>query len=53
MYRTGTDYLATLNLPDYSDGWRDAGIVVLFALSSYGMVYALMKLRTKAAVKSS
>lgn len=53
VYRTGTDYLATLNLPDYVDGWRDAAIVVIFALSSYAMVYALMKLRTKAAVRAS
>ncbi|KAM4067057.1 ABC-2 type transporter [Hirsutella rhossiliensis] len=41
------DYLATLNLGDYSYGWRDAGIVVLMVFSSYALVYALMKLRTK------
>jgi ABC-type multidrug transport system permease subunit len=47
QYRTGADYLSNLNLVDYYYGWRDAGIVVLFAFSSYAMVYFLMKLRTK------
>ncbi|KAI9792877.1 MAG: hypothetical protein M1833_000989 [Piccolia ochrophora] len=52
QYRLGSDYLATLNLGEYSDGWRDAGIVVIFAMSSYVMVYLLMKLRTKASKKA-
>lgn len=52
VYTTGTDYLATLNLPDYYDGWRDAAIVVIFAISSYAMVYLLMKLRTKQSKKA-
>jgi ATP-binding cassette, subfamily G (WHITE), member 2, SNQ2 len=47
QYSRGSDYLYTLNLKDYYYGWRDAAIVVLFAISSYGMVYLLMKLRTK------
>lgn len=47
QYRTGSDYLQTVNLPKYSDGWRDAGIVVLFVFSSYALVFGLMKLRTK------
>lgn len=46
-YRTGADYLHGINLKEYYYGWRDAGIVVLFAVSSYACVYALMKLRTK------
>jgi ABC-type multidrug transport system permease subunit/ABC-type multidrug transport system ATPase subunit len=46
-YRTGSDYLYTINLKDYYYGWRDSGIVVIFAVSSYAMVYLLMKLRTK------
>lgn len=46
-YRTGTDYLATINLPEYYYGWRDAGIVALFVCSGYTLVYLLMKLRTK------
>ncbi|KAI5235384.1 putative Brefeldin A resistance protein [Aureobasidium subglaciale] len=47
QYRTGADYLATLNLTEKYFGWRDAGIVVLFVFSGYGLVYLLMKLRTK------
>ncbi|KAL8765940.1 MAG: hypothetical protein Q9209_007137 [Squamulea sp. 1 TL-2023] len=48
QYRLGSDYLSTLNISDYYIGWRDAAIVVIFAISSYVMVYLLMKLRTKA-----
>jgi len=53
QYRQGSDYLATLNLSEYNFGWRDAGIVVIFAISSYAMVYLLMKLRTKASKKAT
>ncbi|CBF82934.1 hypothetical protein AN3329.2 [Aspergillus nidulans FGSC A4] len=42
QYRTGSDYLYTINLKDYFYGWRDAAIVALFAVSSYACVYALM-----------
>ncbi|PLB53830.1 pleiotropic drug resistance protein, ABC superfamily [Aspergillus steynii IBT 23096] len=48
QYTMGSDYLSTINLKDYYYGWRDAAIVALFALSSYALVYVLMKLRTKA-----
>ncbi|KAL8830078.1 MAG: hypothetical protein Q9170_005903 [Blastenia crenularia] len=48
QYRLGSDYLSTVNINDYYIGWRDAAIVVIFALSSYVMVFLLMKLRTKA-----
>lgn len=47
QYSRGSDYLYMLNLKDYYYGWRDAAIVVLFGVSSYAMVYLLMKLRTK------
>jgi ABC-type multidrug transport system permease subunit len=47
-YTKGEDYLRTLNLNEYYYGWRDAAIVALFSISSYALVYALMKLRTKA-----
>ncbi|XHG07752.1 hypothetical protein AWENTII_010887 [Aspergillus wentii] len=47
QYRTGSDYLYTINLKDYYYGWRDNAIVVIFAISSYALVYVLMKLRTK------
>ncbi len=46
-YTTGTDYLYTLNLKSKVDGWRDIGITVIFVCSSYALVFALMKLRTK------
>lgn len=51
-YRTGSDYLYNINLLDYYYGWREAAIVVLFAFSSYGMVYLLMRLRTRASKKA-
>jgi ABC-type multidrug transport system permease subunit len=52
QYRNGSDYLRVLNLQDYYYGWRDAAIVVIFAMSSYVMVYLLMKLRTKTSKKA-
>jgi ABC-type multidrug transport system ATPase subunit len=51
-YRDGSVYLQALNLSDYYYGWRDAGIVVIFALSSYALVFLLMKLRTKTSKKA-
>lgn len=50
---SGSDYLATLNLNSYSHGWRNAGIVVIFVVSSYALVFLLMKLRTKATKKAA
>jgi ATP-binding cassette subfamily G (WHITE) protein 2 (SNQ2) len=52
QYTRGSDYLYTVNILDYYYGWRDAAICVLFALSSYALVYALMKVRTKASKKA-
>ncbi|KAF2721956.1 hypothetical protein K431DRAFT_312141 [Polychaeton citri CBS 116435] len=51
-YNRGSDYLYTVNLNDYYYGWRDAAICVIFAFSSYALVFALMKLRTKASKKA-
>ena len=51
-YSKGEDYLKTLNLNAYSYGWRDAGIVAGMVLSSYALVYILMKLRTKTSKKA-
>lgn len=51
-YQRGSDYLYTVNLEDYFYGWRDAAICVIFALSSYALVYILMKLRTKQSKKA-
>ncbi|KAH6717959.1 atrB, ABC transporter [Leptodontidium sp. MPI-SDFR-AT-0119] len=47
QYRTGSDYLVTINLEDYYFGWRDSAIVAIFVFSGYALVYLLMKLRTK------
>ncbi|PNY27563.1 Brefeldin A resistance protein [Tolypocladium capitatum] len=51
-FSKGEDFLRTLNLKEYDYGWRDAGIVVLMVFSSYALVYALMKLRTRTSRKS-
>ncbi|KAK3387976.1 ABC-2 type transporter-domain-containing protein [Podospora didyma] len=51
-YRDGSDYMRMLNLNEYMFGWRNAAIVVIFSISSYAMVYALMKLRTKTSKKA-
>ncbi|KAI1264453.1 putative ABC multidrug transporter [Xylariaceae sp. FL1019] len=47
-YSSGADYLATLNLGKHIDGWRDVGITALFCVSSYALVFLMMRLRTKA-----
>ena len=47
QYTSGSDYLRALNIQERWIGWRDTGIVALFAVSSYALVYVLMKLRTK------
>ncbi|KAL4987885.1 ABC-2 type transporter-domain-containing protein [Aspergillus falconensis] len=52
QYRNGSDFLTTLNINHYYYGWRDAGISVIFAISGYALVFALMKLRTKASKKA-
>ncbi|KAL2867650.1 putative ABC multidrug transporter [Aspergillus lucknowensis] len=52
QYTRGSDYLYGLNLLDYYYGWRDTAIVAIFVISSYALVYALMKLRTKASKKA-
>ncbi|KAH7118469.1 brefeldin A resistance protein [Dactylonectria macrodidyma] len=52
QYTDGSDYLRTMNMNEYYYGWRDAVIVVIFAFSSYALVYLLMKLRTKASKKA-
>jgi ABC-type multidrug transport system permease subunit len=52
QFRDGSDFLTTLNINHYYHGWRDAGISVIFAISGYALVFALMKLRTKASKKA-
>jgi ABC-type multidrug transport system permease subunit len=52
QYTTGGDYLRTLNLKEEHYGWRNAGIVVVFVVGIYGLVFLMMKLRTKATKKA-
>lgn len=52
QYSVGADYLYTLNIKDYYYGWRDAAVVVIFVISSYSLVYGMMKLRTKTSKKA-
>jgi ABC-type multidrug transport system permease subunit len=52
QYTGGGDFLKTLNLSEEYFGWRNAGIVVVFVIGIYGLVYLMMKLRTKATKKA-
>ena len=52
QYRSGSDYLSTININHYYVGWRNAAITVLYAISGYALVFGLMKLRTKASKKA-
>ncbi|KAH7032172.1 ABC-2 type transporter-domain-containing protein [Macrophomina phaseolina] len=52
QYRTGGDFLETLNLKEEYYGWRNAGITAVFAVGCYALVFLLMKLRTKATKKA-
>ncbi|KAL8278573.1 hypothetical protein RQP46_009065 [Phenoliferia psychrophenolica] len=46
-YSVGSEYLAQRNLSKHIDGWRDICITLIFVLSSYSLVFVLMKLRSK------
>ena len=52
-YTTGADYAKTFNLTEKVYGWRDIGITALFCVSSYAMVFVMMKLRSKATKSAS
>lgn len=52
-YKTGEEYARTFNLQAEGYGWRDLGITVLFCVSSYAMVFVMMKLRSKATKSAS
>ncbi|KAF2844868.1 multidrug resistance protein CDR2 [Plenodomus tracheiphilus IPT5] len=52
-YTTGQDYLITLNLKKEYYGWRNAALTFLFALAFYGLVFGMMKLRTKATKRAT
>ncbi|KAE8538371.1 hypothetical protein D1P53_004724 [Cryptococcus gattii VGV] len=47
----GSDYLKALNL-EKVDGWRDIALTFLFVITSYGMVFLLLKLRSKRSKKA-
>lgn len=47
-YTTGADYLRTMNINERHYGWRDVGITALFVITTYGLVFLMMKLRSKA-----
>ncbi|KGO74104.1 CDR ABC transporter [Penicillium italicum] len=46
-YSEGSDYAKTFNLREKYYSWRDTGITALFCLSSYALVFLMMKLRSK------
>ena len=52
QYTEGGDYLKSMNLNAEWYGWRNAGICAIFALGFYGLVFLMMKLRTKATKKA-
>ncbi|KAI1422119.1 putative ABC multidrug transporter [Xylaria sp. FL1777] len=52
-YSMGADYLRTLNFNERYYGWRDVGITALFCISSYALVFLMMRLRTKATKTTS
>ncbi|KAJ6151805.1 hypothetical protein N7470_006933 [Penicillium chermesinum] len=47
QYSTGADYAKTFNLKEKYYSWRDSGITALFCITSYGLVFLMMKLRSK------
>ncbi|KAI9376110.1 hypothetical protein BJX61DRAFT_539123 [Aspergillus egyptiacus] len=47
QYSSGADYARTFNLREEYYGWRDTGITALFCITSYAMVFVMMKLRSK------
>ncbi|KAM5381157.1 hypothetical protein ACJZ2D_003073 [Fusarium nematophilum] len=46
-YSTGAEYARTFNMREEYYGWRDTGITALFCISSYALVFLMMKLRSK------
>jgi len=53
QYKSGADYLRALEVKQEYYGWRNVGIIALFVVSSYSLVFLMMKLRTKATKKAS
>ncbi|CAH0037575.1 unnamed protein product [Clonostachys solani] len=46
-YSTGAEYAKTFNINEAYYPWRDTGITALFSISSYALVFLMMKLRSK------
>ena len=47
QYGDGTDYLGSLNVSTYADGWRSTGIVVVFAAGAYLLFFLAMAWRSR------
>ncbi|KAJ5537442.1 hypothetical protein N7513_010628 [Penicillium frequentans] len=47
QYSTGADYAKTFNIKEKYYAWRDTGITALFCITSYALVFTMMKLRSK------
>ncbi|KAJ5151568.1 hypothetical protein N7492_009863 [Penicillium capsulatum] len=47
QYSTGADYAKTFNIQEKYYSWRDTGITALFCITSYALVFLMMKLRSK------
>ncbi|KAJ5691769.1 hypothetical protein N7462_001192 [Penicillium macrosclerotiorum] len=47
QYSMGADYAKSFNLREKYYSWRDTGITALFCISSYALVFLMMKLRSK------
>ncbi|KAJ6111330.1 hypothetical protein N7523_007391 [Penicillium sp. IBT 18751x] len=47
QYSQGADYAKAFNLREKYYSWRDTGITALFCISSYALVFLMMKLRSK------
>ncbi|KAF2398607.1 putative ABC multidrug transporter [Trichodelitschia bisporula] len=51
QYSVGKEFAMQANLKEKYYAWRDTGITALFCISSYMLVFGMMKLRTKKAKK--
>ncbi|KAI9039876.1 uncharacterized protein KD926_008977 [Aspergillus affinis] len=48
QYSMGSDYAKTFNINAKYYGWRGTGMMAIFVISTYFLVYLIMKIRTKA-----
>lgn len=47
QFRDGSDYLGTLDVATYADGWRSTGIVAAFAAGAYLLFFLAMAWRSR------